>query len=134
MQVKTTWFRCGVIAMFCTVCLLGWPGMQTSQAGDHETVLLDSGFKKWSADSPKQKALFKTVPPDKIVTYKRKDQTVQVYSHPQSGSLYVGDDQAHQNYLKKTKEKRITSKERRDADTPNDPEFWQMWEDSQGGG
>ncbi len=131
---KATWFRSGFIMLVGIVCLLGWLGVKPTLADDHETVLLDSGFKKWSAGSSKNQTFFQTVPANKIVTYKRKDTTAHVSYHPKSGALYVGDDTAYQNYLQNAKTKGITPKERQDADNSNDPQFWDMWEDSQGGG
>jgi len=131
---KASWFRYGFIMLLSVVYLLGWLGVQPTLAGDHETVLLDSGFKKWTAKSPQQQDMFQTVPSDKIVTFKKKNKTAHASYHPQSGALYVGDDTAYQNYLKNAPAKGITPKARQDADTPNDPQFWDMWEDSQGGG
>lgn len=131
---KATWFRSGFIMLMGIVCLLGWLGVTPALAEDHETVMLDSGFKKWTADSTKKQNIFQTVPSDKIVTYKRKDKTAHASYSTKTKALYVGDDNAYQAYLKNAKAKGITPKERQDADTPDDPEFWDMWEDSQGGG
>jgi len=131
---KGTWFRSGFIMLVGIACLLGWLGTAPALADDHETLLLNSGFKKVTADSTKKQNIFQTVPSNKIVTYKCKDKTAHVSYHPKSGALYVGDDTAYQTYLNNAKAKGITPKERQDADTPDDPEFWSMWEDSQGGG
>ena len=118
----------------CTVALVGWFGVQAGQAQDHSSVMQDSGFKQWKVDTPKEQTFFKTHPTDKVITYKRKNQTIHVYSDPQSGNVYFGDDAAHQQYLQKAKAQNMTPKPQQDSDGPSDPEFWDMYMDSQGGG
>lgn len=131
---RALWLGRGLITAVCMVALLGWFGVQAGHAQDHSSVMQDSGFKQWKVDTPKEKAYFKKVPSDQIVTFKRKDQTIHVYSHPQTGNVYFGDDAAHQKYLIKLKAQNMTPKNQGPFSDPDDPEFWDMWEDSQGGG
>ena len=133
-KVKTTWLGRGLITAVCLVALLAWFGVQAGHAQDHSKVMQDSGFKQWKMDTPKEKTYFKKVPPDQIVTYKRKNQTIHVYSEPKSGNIYFGDDAAYQQYLQKVKAQNITPKSQGPFSNPNDPEFWDMYMDSQGGG
>jgi hypothetical protein len=129
---KRIWLRHGIIVLVGMICLLGWFGVQAVQAQDHGKVLTDSGFKQWNVDNAKEKAYFKDHPTDKVITYKRGNQTIHVFKDPKTGTVYAGDDAAHQKYLKTVKAQKMTPKTRADAAQANDPDFWQNWEDEYG--
>jgi len=129
---RANWLGRGLITAVCLIALLGWFGVQAGHAQDHSKVMQDSGFKQWQVDTPKEQNFFKTHPTDKVITYKRKNQTVHVFKDPQSGNVYFGDDAAHQTYLQKVKEMNISPKPQQDSAESSDPDFWLNWEDSQG--
>lgn len=131
---KRAWLRHGIILMVGTVCLLGWFGIQAVQAQDHSKVLTDSGFKQWNVDTPKEKAFFKDHPTDTFVTYKRGNKIVHVFKDLGSGIVYAGDNAAHQLYLDTAKGQKMTPKSQQDYTGDRCPDFWQNWEDEQGGG
>ena len=129
---KRTWLRRGIIFLVGVVCLLGWFGGQAVQAQDHSKVLLDSGFKQWNVDTPKEKEFFDTHPTDQITTYKQGNKIVHVFKDLGSGLVYAGDNAAHELYLKTVKAQNLTPKSQLDAKEQSDPLFWQMWESEYG--
>jgi len=121
-----------LIVLVCLVGILGWFGAQAVQAQDHSAVLTDSGFKKWNVDTDKEKTFFDKYPEDKFITYEKAKNVVHVYKDPETGVIYVGDGDALQAYVQKTKAQGMTAKAREDAAEKSDPDFWLNWEDEYG--
>jgi len=57
---------------------------------------------------------------------------VHVYKDPETGVVYVGDEDALQAYLNKTEAQGMSAKAREDAAEADDPDFWLNWEDEYG--
>ncbi len=83
-----------VFVLICLIGLLGCAGMQTTTSQNHGSVMMDSGFRQWNVDTPQEKAYFSNFPSDKVMTHRRENQVVHVYKDPNSGVVYVGDQDA----------------------------------------
>ena len=128
---KPKWLK-QVILLVGLVAVLGWVGAGAVQAQDHSSVLQESGFKKWNVDTDNEKAFFDKHPGNKFITYKQADNVVHVYKDPETGVVYVGDEDALQAYLNKTEAQGMSAKAREDAAEADDPDFWLNWEDEYG--
>jgi hypothetical protein len=131
---KPHWLQHKLIVVVCLVGILGWVGAPAVYAQGHGSVVEYSGFSTWNVDTDKEKTFFEAHPQDKFVTYQQKDKVLHVYKDPQTGVVYVGDEGALQEYMQKVKDQGLSAKAREDAAEAHDPEFWQLWEDEQGGG
>jgi len=129
---KTPGLKRGLVVLVCLAALIGWFGVPAVQAQDHGSMMMDSGFKQWNVDTPKEKSFFGNFPQGKITTYTKGDNVVHVYKDPQTGVVYVGSQAALQAYLQKTKAQSITAMAQENAAEQSDPDFWQNWEDEYG--
>lgn len=121
-----------LIILVCLVGVLGWVAAPGWCAQDHGAIMEDSGFKKWNVDTDQEKAFFDKHPEDKFITYKKAKNVVHVYKDPETGVIYIGDGDALQAYVKKTKAQGMTAKTQEDAAEAKDPDFWLNWEDEYG--
>ena len=75
------------------------------------------------------------MPPEQLVPQKKGDKMAYAYFAPGTQRLYVGDEAAYQTFINLAVQQSLEPRRRAVYETvPNDPEFWTLWENSQGGG
>lgn len=99
-----------------------------------EGMLTAAGFKALPVNNPKRQAILQKVPPRQLVPHQKGQKMLYVYADPETKVLYVGDDAAKQRFINEAVLKKLEERHRTVATPSSDPEFWSMWEDSQGGG
>jgi hypothetical protein len=129
---KFPWLKRDLVVLVIMLALIGWFGVQAVQAQDHGSVMMDSGFKQWNVDTPKEKAFFGNYPQGKIITYQKGNKVCHVYKDPQTGAVYCGDPPALQTYLQKAKAQNMAPAPQENAAQASDPDFWLNWEDEYG--
>ncbi len=123
----------GLLLGGCAGGAAGGPA-QASAPSSMEQLLVQAGFKIFSQDSPKCQAVCQKLPPEQLVPQKKGDKMVYSYFAPGTHRLYVGDEAAYQNFINLAVIQNLEPRRRAVTETvPNDPEFWTMWQDSQGG-
>jgi hypothetical protein len=90
-----------------------------------ENMLSASGFKATPPKAPAQVASFKSLPPHKLTRVVHKGKTVWVYPDPTvCKCLYIGDQNAHDAYVKKAAQKTTTDmNEWNGPDNPTNMDF-----------
>jgi hypothetical protein len=129
----------GIVAVsfLLSGCAAGSAGgpTQASAPSGMEQMLVQAGFKIFPQDSPKCQEVCRTLPPEQIVPHKKGDKMVYAYYAPGSQRLYVGEEAAYQNFINLAVVQSLEPRRRAVYETvPNDPQFWIMYESSQGGG
>jgi len=97
-------------------------------------VLLSSGFKQDVADEPGEIKHFQQVPSEKLLCYTKGDQKCYAFKDPATNSMYIGDEAAFKRYVDQAVQQQLDTKYRTPFMQPDDPQFWPMWVDKQGGG
>ncbi len=100
-----------------------------------EGLLSQAGFTVLPESSPKCQRVCQKMTPEQLTPEKRDGQMLYAYYAPASHRLYVGDEAAYQRFINLAVMQNLEPRRRAVYEAvPNDPEFWQMWQDSQGGG
>lgn len=136
--LRARWLMSMVAMSFLlTGCAAGTAGGPTSAAAPSgmEEMLVQAGFKIFPEDSPKCLAVCHKLTPEQLTPEKKGDKTAYAYYAPGAHRLYIGDETAYQNFINLAVMKNLEPRRRAvwETDT-NDPEFWTLWESSQGGG
>jgi len=126
MNRQTSWLHFFILAV-CTTLWVACAGGQTSQAPPTADQLTQSGFQVRQADSPQKLAHLKSLFNNKFIHVHFGDQSVFAFPDHDSGRLYVGNEAAYQRYQGQTSPQTATKQNW-------DPQAWDMWELSQGGG
>jgi hypothetical protein len=117
-----------IILMMGAVALGGCAEMQTRQTQSTEQLLSASGFRLKLADTPAKQQNLKTFMPRQILPYARKGKVYYVYADPANNRLYVGDQQAYQNFQALAVEKQIAQEQVTAAQLNADATMdWDMW-------
>ena len=122
-------FLLGIISLSLVGCAAG-PTASAPLKSMPEN-LRDAGFKPYTADTPKKMAYLQSCPKEVLVVHSRQGQVCYAFTDPATNTVYLGDNEAYwrlQQTLDRQERKIQTQK------IESDPEFWQMWEDLQGGG
>ena len=124
----------GLLLGGCAAGSAGGP-TQAAAPGRMEQLLVQAGFKILPESSPKCQRVCSKMPPEQLVPEKKGDKMVYAYFAPGTQRLYVGDEAAYQNFINLAVMQNLEPRRRAVTETnPDDPEFWTMWENSQGGG
>ena len=117
-------------------CAAGTAGpTQAAAPSSMEQMLAQAGFKIFPEDSPKCQAVCQKLPPEQLMPQKKGDQMAYAYFAPGTHLLYVGDEAAYQNFINLAVMQNLEPRRRAVMETiPDDPEFWTLWQNSQGGG
>lgn len=117
-------------------CAAGSAGStQASAPSRMEEVLVQADFKVFPANSPKCQAVCQKLAPEQLVPQKKGDKMAYAYFAPGTQRLYVGDEAAYQRFINLAVMQNLEPRRRAVYETvPHDPEFWTLWESSQGGG
>jgi hypothetical protein len=118
----------------CAAGTAGGP-TQVSAPSGMEGMLVQAGFKILPEDSPRCQAVCRKMPPEQLVPQQKGDKLVYAYYAPGNHRLYVGDEVAYQNFINLAVIQNLEPRRRAVMETvPDDPEFWTLWQNSQGGG
>lgn len=119
-----------VAILLCAGCSLFRLSPQ-QQADQTEPVLAAAGFRMLPADTPEKLAHLKKLPPLKLTPRDHNGQVRYAYADPYSCTcLYVGDEQAFQQYQRMALEKHIAEEQRQaammneDAAAQMQMDFW----------
>ncbi len=126
-----------VVSFILSGCAAGTAGGPTQVAAPSgmEEMLVQAGFKILPEDSPRCQKVCRTMPPEQLVPEKKGDKMVYAYYAPGTHRLYVGDEVAYQTFINLAVQQSLEPRQRAVTITiPDDPEFWTLWENSQGGG
>ena len=124
----------GLLLGGCAAGTAGGP-TQVSAPSGMEQMLVQAGFKILPENSPKCQAVCRKMPPEQLVPEKKGDKMVYAYYAPGTQRLYVGDEAAYQSFINLAVQQSLEPRRRAVTETnPDDPEFWTLWESSQGGG
>ena len=125
------------LALLLGSCAAGSAGGPTQAAapGGMEQMLVQAGFKILPEDSPRCQAVCQKLPPEQLVPQKKGDKIAYAYYAPGTHRLYMGDEAAYQNFINLAVIQNLEPRRRAVMETvPDDPEFWTLWSNSQGGG
>jgi hypothetical protein len=123
-------WRCWNITVVAAlaVALVGCAAMQTAQTQSTEQLLSASGFHMKLADTPAKQAKLGILMPNKIVPHDRNGKVLYVYADPANSRLFVGDQQAYQNFQTLAVAKQIAEDQRQAAAMNADAAMdWDMW-------
>jgi hypothetical protein len=124
------------LAFLLSGCATGTAGgpTQSSVPDRMEGLLVQAGFKLIPESNPRRQAICQKLPAGQFCPHQKGDQTVYGYVIPGTQRLYVGDEAAYQRFINLAVQQQVEERYRPVSDPRTDPEFWQMWQDSQGGG
>jgi hypothetical protein len=130
-----------VLVYALLVALTGFflAGCATSPSGSltptQADLLAQAGFKAHTPTSPEKLAYVQTLPAKKVVLNQYNDKPLYlVCTNPDSKQCYLGDQAAYDRYKQMAIQQSISEDQRNVQEHRWDPEAWQMWVDSQGGG
>jgi hypothetical protein len=113
-------------------CATGPSGSSTASQGG---LLTQAGFKAHTANSPEKLAYIHTLPAKKVVLNQYNDKPLYlVCTEPDSKQCYLGDEAAYERYKQLAIQQSISEDQMQVQEHRWDPEAWNMWVDSQGGG
>jgi hypothetical protein len=115
-----------VLFAFLALLLHGCAGGQTHELVMSEYFLTKAGFKVWDVNmaTPEREALLNSIPREKIVSFQKDGATYHVYADAAAKNLYVGDDNAYQNYLSLTQGKKYCER----VVAPDSSQFWSCYD------
>lgn len=120
-----------LIGIFLAGCVTSPSGSSTPTQAD---LLKQSGF-KFHSDQDEHVAYIKTLPAKKVVLNQYQDKPLYlVCTDPDAKTCFVGDQAAYERYQQMAIQQAISEDQRKVQEHRWDPQAWQMWVDSQGGG
>ena len=130
------WLSMVVVSFLLSGCAASTSGpYQAAAPSNMENLLVQAGFKTFPQDSPKCQQVCAKLPPEQLTPQKKGDKIAYAYYSPASQRLYIGDELAYQTFINLAVAQSVEPRRRAVYETvPNDPEFWSLWENSQGGG
>jgi hypothetical protein len=137
MRGKAAWLGVAVMMVVLGLALVGCAtGPSSSPAAKSQDDLLkQAGFTTQSADSPQKLAYIKTLPAKKVVLNQYKEKPLYlVCTDPDATQCFLGDQAAYERYQRLSIQQSISEDQRTIQEHRWDPEAWQMWVNSQGGG
>jgi len=125
------------IAALSLVLALMLQGCASTPSGSGKSprdLLLSSGFKQDVADEPGEIKHFPKVPSEQMLCYQQGDKKCYAFKDPATNSMYIGDDAAFKRYVDQAVANQIDKKYHTPVLQQDDPQFWPLWVDKQGGG
>ncbi len=120
-----------VIGLFLAGCATGPYSSSTPTQAD---LLAQAGFIAHTPKSPQRVALVNTLPAKKVVVNKYKKPLYLVCPNPDSKQCFLGDQAAYDRYEQLAVQNAVSEDQHKVSEERSDPEVWNMWVDSQGGG
>lgn len=131
------WVLAMVILSFSlSVCATGTAtaASQAPAPGRIELLMLKSGFETVPDTHPLCEKFCNTLPAGQIVPHRKGDKRIYGYLSPETNRIYIGNESDYQRFINLAVLQQIEERHRPVANERTDPQFWQMWQDMQGGG
>jgi hypothetical protein len=127
---------CSLLAAALGIFLVGCATAPYSSPAPSQSALLSqAGFRTHTATSPETQASIKTLPPSKVVLNRYQDKPLYlVCTEPGARQCFIGDEAAYQRYQQLAIQHRLSEDQHKVQERRDDPEWWPMYMDSQGGG
>ena len=121
--------RFALAAVVATAALLGACQTQKQLINRHEDNLSAAGFLVKPANTPERQAMLKKLPPNKFFQRANGDSVHYVYADPiVCGCLYVGSQQAYNQYKANKQTQRLADEQQMTADSYADASWnWGAW-------
>ncbi len=123
--------RAGQITLALTLSLVfaGLTACETQRVEQREDNLAAAGFVIKPANTPERIAMLKRLPPHKFVTHASGDTVHYIYADPLvCGCLYVGTQQAYNQYKANQLQKNLADEQLMTAQTYSDTAWnWHAW-------
>ena len=121
--------RAALAAVVATVAILAACQTQEQLIALHEDKLSAAGFVVKPANTPERQAMLKKLTPNKFVQRTSGDSVHYVYADPiVCGCLYVGSQQAYNQYKANEQTQRLVDEQQMTADTYADASWnWGAW-------
>lgn len=91
-----------------TLCLIGCASMGSSNT---KSLLSASGFKVRTPETEKQKEVYAAAESYKVLRVTREGKTFYAYKDEKSGTAYIGDEKAYQEYERLSIQQNIASQQ-----------------------
>jgi len=135
MKSRVLWTVLAVMAAVIALVLAGCAAGQYGGTASQADLLSQAGFIKRTESSPERLAAIHTLPAKKVVSNEYKGKVLYlVCTEANSNNCFLGDKAAYDKYQQLAIQKSISEDQRKVLEHRSDPQFWQMWMDSQGGG
>jgi hypothetical protein len=136
MKSRSVWLGLAVMTALLGIALMGCAtGGSGSATPSQSDLLSQAGFNLYKANSPERVAAVHTLPAKKVVSNKYKGKELYlVCTTPNSNQCYLGDRAAYDRYKQLAIQNAISEDYHKISEQRSDPEWWQMYMDSQGGG
>jgi hypothetical protein len=134
--MKTRRYRPVIMALGIMLALT-MTGCATTPSGSAKSpreLMLKAGYQQNVADQPEEIKHFQKLPAGKMLCYVRGDQKCYAYKDVNTNSMYVGDEAAFKRYVDRIVQERMDQSYQQPTMQPDDPQFWNIWVDKQGGG
>lgn len=124
------------LGLVLALMLQGCASTPTSASKSPRDLLLQSGFRQDVVDEPAEAKHFPKVPSDQLLCYTDKAGSRKCYAFkdPATNSMYIGDEAAFKRYVEEAAKQQLAPKYTTPFSQPDDPQFWPIWVDKQGGG
>jgi hypothetical protein len=121
--------RAALAAVVATAAILAACQTQQQLITQHEDQLSAAGFIVKPANTPERQAMLKQLPPNKFLQRTKGDSVHYVYADPiVCGCLYVGSQQAYNQYKANEQTQRLVDEQQMTADTYADASWnWGAW-------
>jgi hypothetical protein len=135
MRGNAAWLGVAVMTVVIGISLMGCATGPSSSPGQSQVDLLKAaGFTTHTAQGA-HVAYLQTLPAKKVVLNKYQDQPLYlVCTDPDSKQCFLGDKAAYERYQQLAIQQSLSEDQRTVQEHRWDPEAWQMWVNSQGGG
>jgi hypothetical protein len=123
-------FRMGsLLALILGIGCIAACQTQQQQVTQHEDALAAAGFIVRPANTPERQAMLNRLPPHKFVQRTNGDNVHYVYADPLvCGCLYVGSQQAYNQYKRDQQQKRLVDEQQMNAQMYSDAAWnWNAW-------
>jgi len=135
MRDRIIWLGLTVMVMVIGMVMAGCAtGPSAGPSKSQPDLLNEAGFKAYTPSSSQHLSYVQTLPAKKVVSNKYQDKVLYlVCTDPDSRQCYLGDEAAYQRYQQMAIQQSFADEHHRVSEERQDPVFWSMWIDSQGG-
>lgn len=115
------------LKMICLIALAAFAASCTSPEGK-ENMLVAAGFRAKAATTPQQLAHLKSLPAGKVTMVQRNGKVFYVFPDAANRTIYIGQQQAYQNYQQLRLQKQMSNENLEAAQlSAAQPEVWDVW-------
>jgi hypothetical protein len=119
----------GIVIAASIVGALSGCATPMQRATETNDLLAAAGFHIVPVTSDAQRVQLKTLPPNRVVQQNKNGKVVFLYADPYAcGCLYIGDEQAWDNYKREQLQQKFLDQERMNAEMNENAAWnWGMW-------